>query len=342
MSNDWNQDSNDGNEPGAARLLGEMLQQERRRRAWDLRFRIIKYAVVIAALVFIARGFTEISRHAPVGAYFEAASVSKNYGTAEPAHGHAALVRLNGLVGYDNQALAENVTHSLNEAFSNRDTQVVILSIDSPGGSPVQAGQIYEEIVNLRQRYPDIKLHSVINDLGTSGAYYVAAASDQIFADRASIVGSIGVISSGFGYSKLIKRIGVERRIYSAGKNKAALDAFIPEKLIEREAWEQLLNQIHEQFVERVRAGRKGRLRDSGTNLFDGAVWSGEDAFKLGLIDGFHSVGSLARKLNLEVVDFTWGGSLLSQLVRELGFSLRASIAEMLLNSGIRPAAVAL
>ena len=238
---------------------------------------------------------------------------------------HVAVVRVSGVIAEGEQANAGAIGQGLREAFDS-DAKAVILAINSPGGSPVQADQVFREVRRLRAA-SDKPVFAVISDLGASGAYYIAASADEVFADRASLVGSIGVISAGFGFVDLLEKLGLERRVFTAGSHKALLDAFTPIKEDEAQFWNGVLEQTHQQFVERVKEGRGQRLSDSDT-VFSGLIWSGEEALELGLIDGFSSARELARaRFDTEtLLDYTPKRHPLQQMASTLG----ASVAETL------------
>jgi protease-4 len=209
---------------------------------------------------------------------------------------HTAVVRVEGVLASNLTANADNLIESLQKAFESESSKGVVLQINSPGGSPVIAGQIYDAITELKAEYPEKTVYAVIDDIGASGGYYIAAAADYIYADRASIVGSIGVISAGFDFTDLMDKLGVERRMYIAGQHKALLDPFVPMSEETVNLWQSVLDNTHEQFIARVREGRKGRLKESEIT-FSGMVWTGEQAVEFGLIDGLGSTRMVARDL---------------------------------------------
>ena len=217
-----------------------------------------------------------------------------NVGGLHKQEPHVGVVALDGLIAADTEANANSVVTGLRAAFEAEQSVAVILAINSPGGSPVQSGYINDEIVRLRKLHPEKKLYAVIADLGASGGYYVASAADEIYADKASLVGSIGVISAGFGANGLLEKIGVDRRIYSAGESKSFLDMFSPEKESDREFWQSVLNVTHQQFIDVVKRGRGDRLLDD-PKIFSGLIWTGQQAVEMGLVDGLGSVGKVAR-----------------------------------------------
>ena len=250
---------------------------------------------------------------------------------------HTALVELKGVIGVETKASADKVVGALNQAFKDRNTQGVVLRINSPGGSPVQAGAINDEIRRLRAKYPAIPLYAVVQDLCASGGYYVAVAADRIFVDKASLVGSIGAIMGGFGFTGAMDKLGVERRTYTAGENKDFLDPFAPENPAHREHAKRLLAEIHEQFIRTVREGRGERLKES-PEIFSGYVWTGEKSVELGLADGLGSLESVARDVIKaeHVVDFTPEENYWERLSRGLGTSLGETLGRSAADSAAR------
>lgn len=240
----------------------------------------------------------------------------------------AAIIEVNGVIAADQDASADLVITALRNAFEDENAVGVILRINSPGGSPVQSGYIYDEIKRLKSTRENFPVYAVIMDLGASGAYYIAAAADEVYADKASLVGSIGVVGSGFGFVDVMKKLGVERRQYTAGDHKGFLDPFLPENPAEKEFWQSVLKVTHNQFIEQVKKGRGDRLQDK-PELFSGLVWSGEQALELGLIDGLSSSSQLAReKLNTEeMVNFTFRPDPWDELVSRLGASMGQGMA---------------
>jgi protease-4 len=227
-------------------------------------------------------------------------------------------------------ASADNIVSSLRAAFEDAGTKGVILRINSPGGSPVQSGYIYDEILRLRTEYPAIKLYAVITDLGASGAYYIASAADQIYADKASLVGSIGVTAATFGFVGVMEKLGVDRRIYTSGEHKAFLDPFQPQKEEETKFWQGVLETTHRQFIASVKQGRGDRLKVAEhPELFSGLVWSGEQALQLGLIDALGNTSYVAREVigEKQVVDFTVKESPFDRFAKTLGASMAERIA---------------
>lgn len=244
---------------------------------------------------------------------------------------HVALVSLDGVIAADAPANANTVVAGLRDAFADGSSKAVILSINSPGGSPVQSGYINDEIYRLKALYPEKKLYAVIADLGASGGYYVASAADEIYADKASLVGSIGVISAGFGFEKLIEKMGVERRIYSAGESKAFLDSFSAEKERDVTFWQSVLAETHAQFIEVVKTGRGERLINDPA-IFSGLIWTGEGALAKGLIDGLGSAGYVAREvIGVEdVIDYTVEPNPFEQFAKRIGTYFALGVRSMM------------
>lgn len=292
-------------------VTGSLVEQRRARR-WGVFFKLLTFAYLIVALVLL------VPRDNVPGLGSKGAA-------------HTAMVRIEGPIADQELASANNIARGLRRAFEDKHAVAVLLAINSPGGSPVQAGQVYDEIKRLRAKYPDKKVYAAISDLGASGAYYIAAAADQIYADQASLVGSIGVISSSFGFTGLMQKLGVERRLFTAGENKAMLDPFSPLEDEQQELWQTVIDGTHRQFIARVKAGRGNRLVDD-PQLFSGAVWSGEQALKLGLIDGLGSAGSVARDVigAEDIVDVSVGESPVKTLLKNFGMSFGAGFANQL------------
>ena len=280
------------------RWLFEMVREQRRSRRWKIFFRLLFWSfwiVIAAAVTFMMLGEQESMTSREVG-----------------------VVRVEGVIDSQSPASAERVIRGLNEAWQGSDTAVV-LDINSPGGSPVQSQRIYDEIRRLRST-GDKPIIAVIEDIGASGAYYIASAADNIYAAPASLVGSIGVIYSGFGLEGAIDKLGIERRVFTAGENKDMLDPFQPVSDAQKRFWQHVLDQTHEQFINAVKAGRGDRLSDDPA-LFSGLVWTGEEAVEKGLVDGLKSVGDVARDMtgSSEMTDYTQSGDPLEQISRHLG-----------------------
>ena len=284
------------------KLALSALQEQRRTRHWGIFFKSLGF-IYLFVVLFLAAG------------WFKSGDVSL-------PKAHTALIDLQGVISAD-ATNADAVISSLQDAFDDKKTRGVILRINSPGGSPVQAGQIYDEIKRLRAKHPEIPLHAVVDDICASGGYYVAAAADNIYVDKASIVGSIGVLMDGFGFTKTMEKLGVERRLLTAGENKGFLDPFSPVDDEQQQYAKKMLEEIHDQFIGVVKDGRGKRLKDT-PELFSGLVWSGEASIELGLADGLGSVESVARDVIKaeEVVDFTYRPGFAERLASRLGTAM--------------------
>lgn len=244
--------------------------------------------------------------------------------------GHTALVKLSGVIASDEPGGANNVVTGLEAAFKHEQTRAVILEINSPGGSPVQSSYIYNEINRLRDKHKEIPLYAVVSDIAASGGYFVAAAADKIFVNRSSLVGSIGVRMDNFGFVELMDKIGVERRLLTAGENKGLLDPFLPEDSGQKAHIQAMLDEVHQHFIEAVKSGRGDRLVEQD-DLFSGLIWTGEKAIGLGLVDEFGTSKSVARDLVKaeKLVDFTPQSGLLDRLADRLGASMGAAFTQL-------------
>ena len=285
------------------------IQEQRRARRWGILFKVLTFCYLIMVL-FLFSPLMDMERSATSSAY-------------------TALIDVRGVIADKEAASADNLVTSLQAAFDDPKVKGVVLRINSPGGSPVQSGYVYDEIRRLRGLHPDIKVYAVISDLGASGAYYIASAADEIYADKASLVGSIGVTAAGFGFVGAMDKLGIQRRAYTSGEHKAFLDPFEPEKPDETKFWQGVLNVTHEQFIASVKQGRGDRLKDKDhPELFSGLVWTGQQALPLGLIDGLGNASSVARDVigEKELVDFTVQESAFDRFSKKLG----ASVAEQL------------
>jgi protease-4 len=242
--------------------------------------------------------------------------------------GHTALIDIEGVVGSDPEASADNVITGLRNAFEDQKTKGVILRINSPGGSAVHAGYINDEVYRLRAKYPDIPVYAVITDTCASGGYYIAVAANRIFADKASLVGSIGVAMRSFGFVGTLDRLGIERRLWTAGEHKSFLDPFSPTKPEDVEHLKGVLSQVHRQFVDVVKKGRGDRLKDD-PSLYSGLVWTGEEGVGLGLVDALGSSSYVAREVigAEEIVDFTDEEPLFERLSDTVGGAVAKILA---------------
>lgn len=241
---------------------------------------------------------------------------------------HTAVVDIRGPILAATINSADNIIKGLNEAFTDSDTAGVILRINSPGGSPVQSGQVYDEIIRLQKRFPDMPFYAALEDLCASGGYYIAASVPTIYTDKATLVGSIGVIIQGFGFQEALKKLGVESRLLAAGKNKAFLNPFGPLDPAEKAHAQTLLGKIHKQFIVAVRKGRGERLKTRKTEMFEGLIWTGEEAVDLGLVDGLGSAAWIAReKIKHErMVNFTHKSDWMTRISKQMGVDLMSAL----------------
>jgi protease-4 len=299
------------------RLAMETLAEQKRKRRWGIFFKLLGFAYVTFILVMLLDlGHSK---------------------TLADGKKHSALVDLEGVISGRGDASAERVTGALQSAFEDGNTQGVILRINSPGGSPVQSGIINDEIRRLRAKYPNIPLYAVVEDVCASGGYYVAAAADKIFVDKASVVGSIGVLMDGFGFTGTMEKLGVERRLLTAGENKGFLDPFSPQEPRHLEHARVLLGDIHQQFIKVVREGRGARLKES-PETFSGLMWSGAKSIELGLADGFGSVEYVAREVIKadEIRDFTMKQSFAERVSRRFGAGVSEALSNQFFRSELR------
>ena len=241
---------------------------------------------------------------------------------------------LEGEISSSSMANALDVNSSLTAAFENENSAGVVLRINSPGGSPVQAGMINDEIHRLRKLYPKKPFYVVVEDICASGGYYVAVAADQILVDKASIVGSIGVIMEGFGFTGLMDKLGVTRRMIAAGSNKGMMDPFSKENPQQVEMMKTMIDEIHQQFITVVKAGRGARLKDSA-DLFSGRVWNGEQAVKIGLADGFGTVDTVARDVFKapDILDYTMKENFAERVAKRFGAEVGAAAGKSLIKA---------
>lgn len=288
------------------KLAFSALQEQRRARHWGIFFKTLGF-VYLFALLFIALDWI---------------GPSKNLGS------HTALIDIQGEIGVEGQVTADNTLTSLQTAFEDTHTKGIILRINSPGGSPVQAGIINDEIKRQRKLHPDILVYAVVEDICASGGYYIAAAADKIYVDKASIVGSIGVIMDGFGFTGTMQKLGVERRVMTAGENKALLDPFSPVNPTHKAFAQGMLDEIHQQFIKVVREGRGKRLHET-PEMFSGLFWTGSKSIELGLADGLGSSESVARDVIKEenIVDFTTHEGLADRFAKRFGAAMANTLS---------------
>jgi len=296
-----------------ARLATDALSEQRRTRRWGIFFKLLAFVYLTTFLL-----------------------VAIDWRGGREARGtkHTALVEVNGIIAPGADASAEKVNAALRAAFKDRNTQGVVVRINSPGGSPVQAHGIYEEMRRLRKKYPNIPLYAVVEDLCASGGYYVAAGADRIYVGSSSIVGSIGVLMNGFGFTGLMEKLGIERRLLTAGENKAMLDPFSPMDERHKAHAQELMNEIHQNFIAAVREGRGKRLKET-PDMFSGLIWSGKKSVELGLADALGSLDSVARDVVKaeEVVDFTEKEGFAEKIARRVGAGAAGTLGQMFLSA---------
>ena len=250
---------------------------------------------------------------------------------------HTAVVDVVGMIAEDKAANAESIIESLRNAVKDKNTKGIILRANSPGGSPVQSAYVYDEIRKIKKEHPELPIYSVVSDICASGCYYIAAASDKIFVNQASLIGSIGVLMDGFGFVDTLQKLGVERRLLTAGAHKAMLDPFSPPKEDETRFMQGLLEQVHKQFIGAVKAGRGNRLKES-TDTFSGLVWTGEEGINLGIADAYGSADSVAKDIigAEKQVDFTQQERLIDRIASKLGASFGQALSSMAQSLSLR------
>lgn len=292
------------------RLASSALTEQRAARRWGIFFKglTFTYLFVILLIVLGVAG-----------------------GDKKTFDAHTALIDISGVIEAGGEVSADAVMSSLHEAYDNKGTKGIILRINSPGGSPVQAGIINDEIKRQKRLHPEIPVYAVVEDICASGGYYIAAAADKIYVDKASIVGSIGVLMDGYGFTEVMKKIGVERRLMTAGENKAMLDPFSPVNPKHQALAQNMLDEIHEQFKTVVRQGRGARLKET-PETFSGLFWSGEQSIKIGLADAVGSADYVAREVikQEEIVDFTYQDDFASRIAKRIGASASAALGEVI------------
>ncbi|HSV68765.1 MAG TPA: S49 family peptidase [Methylibium sp.] len=285
------------------------LAERRTERRWRLFFRMAW--LVLAGLVVWAL-------------------VAQQGGAGAPAGAHTALIDVSGEIAADSDASAEGLNAALRTAFEDAGAQAVVLRINSPGGSPVQAGLVYDELVRLKAKHKK-KVYAVCEELCASAAYYIAAGADDIYVDKASIVGSIGVLMDGFGFTGTMEKLGIERRLLTAGENKGLLDPFSPQSDAHKAYAQQLIDQVHRQFIAVVKEGRGPRLKVT-PDTFSGLFWSGEGAIQQGLADRMGSLDYIAREVvgAEEVIDYTPKENIAERLAKRFGAAVGAGAVRAL------------
>ncbi|MFO1350008.1 MAG: S49 family peptidase [Gammaproteobacteria bacterium] len=293
------------------KLASAAVVEQRRARRWGIFFKLLFFGYLFAV--------------------FWIAYAAKWGETTLIGQRHTAVISVDGVIASGKDANADDLIKSLRAAFRDSNTAGVVLYINSPGGSPVQAGQVYDEVMRLRAAHPKVPLYAVATDICASGAYYIAAAAQKIFADKASLVGSIGVRMDSFGFEQAIKYLGVERRLYTAGDNKGMLDPFLPERPEQVQFIHGLLNDIHQQFITAVKKGRGERLKND-PQLFSGLIWTGDKSLELGLIDGLADIREVAQNVigAEKLVDYTSRSGLLDRLLESIGAGIGQTLQQVL------------
>jgi protease-4 len=292
------------------RLAFAALNEQRRARRWGIFFKLL-LALYLVALMFL--------------------SMHEDWDTLSKVNNkHTALVELSGIISAKTEDSADNVIGGLRDAFEDKNTAGVILRANSPGGSPVQSAYIYDEINRLKKLHPDIPIYGVVTDVCASGCYYAISATKDIYVDKASVIGSIGVRMDSFGFVDTLQKLGIERRLYTAGDNKGFLDPFLPSKESDVSHVHKLLDDIHGQFINAVKDGRGDRLKES-PDLFSGLVWTGDEGLEMGLADGIGSSGYVAREIigAEDVVDFTQKPDLLERITDRIGVAMARAASSM-------------
>ncbi len=296
-------------------IATEGLKEQKRTRRWGIFFKVLTFVYLFALL----------------------AMLNPNLQSGDKSGKHTALVELKGVIAAGAEASADNVVTGLRAAFKDPDTVGVILRINSPGGSPVQSGYIYDEILRLREKYPDTPMYAVISDICASGGYYVAAAAEKIYADQASIVGSIGVRMDNFGFVDAMQKLGVERRTLTAGKSKALLDPFAPQDPKVVNHMKGLLKSVHGQFINAVKQGRGDRLKEVD-GMFEGLIWTGDQSVEIGLIDELGNSSYVAREIFGEenIVNFSVQPDILERFSKKIGVQISNLLVEKELTLQLR------
>lgn len=297
-------------------LLTQEIKERRRARRWSIFFKLLIFGIVF---LFIALHF------------LQSTTSSANVTAMLAPEGHVGVIDIEGEISADVQSSADNVIEGLRLAYSNPKLRGVILRINSPGGSPVQSRLIYKEIQRLKKTHQDIQLVAFIADMGASAAYLIASGADWIYADETSLVGSIGVLISSFGFTEGMDKMGVERRLYTSGKHKGMLDPFSPRQAEDDAFVQTELDIIHQAFIQNVKEGRGARLKNH-PDLFSGRFWSGQHALELGLIDGFYTVDEIAVNLfsTRHLVDYTQDADLWKRFSKRFKMWFGKTLSETL------------
>jgi len=297
-------------------LAKAALDEQRKSRRWGIFFKLLGFGYLAFLLLLLLGGEgTEIATERE----------------------HTAVVDVQGMIADFTEANADNIVSGLRRAFEAENSKGVIIRINSPGGSPVQAAYVYDAIGRLRAEYPNKPVYAVVTDMCASGGYYIAAAADEIYANRSSLVGSVGVLMNGFGFTGTMDKVGVDRRLYTAGEHKGFLDPFSPENESEVAHMQTLLDDIHQHFITAVKEGRGDRLKDN-PDLFTGLVWTGEQGLEQGLVDGLGSPGYVAREVvgAEETVNYTPQAPLFERIAQRIGAAFSGAVQESLFGPSLR------
>ena len=291
------------------------LKEQKTARRWSIFFKIITFAY-LGLLLILAFGW---------------------FGGKNSAAPHTALIEVNGVIEAGGDVNADSFISSLHDAYESSGTKGIILRFNTPGGSPVQAGIINDEIKRQKALHPKIPVYGVVEDICASGGYYIAVATDKIYVDKGSIVGSIGVLMDGYGFTEVMKKVGVERRLMTAGVNKGMLDPFSPVNPKHQALAQAMLNEVHEQFKTVVRNGRGSRLKET-PETFSGLFWSGEQSIKLGLADALGSADYVAREVikQEDIIDYTTQETLVDRFAKRFGASMAKSIGIDAMTKGLQ------
>ena len=310
-------------QPGWEREVIEKLAmaavtEQRRARRWGVFFKSLMFLYLIALLGIAV--FPQFKQ-----------------GLSADGNEHTAVINIVGMIAEDQDSSADAIIEGIREAVKDENTKGIILHLNTPGGTPVQAAYVYEEIVRIKKKNPEIPIHAVISDMCASGGYYIAAAADNIYVNEASIVGSIGVLMNGFGFVDTLNKFGVERRLLTAGSHKAMMDPFSPVNAEETQHMQKLLDQVHQQFIDAVKKGRGDRLKNT-KDMFSGLVWTGSESIKLGLADGLGNDDYVAREIigAEKQKNFTQQERLIDRIAGKLGASFGHAVSSMMQNFSIQ------
>ena len=315
MANEINPQDNAWQQQTIEKLALAGLKEQKSARRWSIFFKLITFAF-LGFLLILAFGWL---------------------GGKNSTAPHTALIEVNGVIEAGGDVNADSFISSLHDAYDSSGTKGIILRFNTPGGSPVQAGIINDEIRRQKVLHPKIPVYGVVEDICASGGYYIAVATDKIYVDKGSIVGSIGVLMDGYGFTEVMKKVGVERRLMTAGENKGMLDPFSPINPKQQAFAQSMLNEVHEQFKNVVRQGRGSRLKET-PEIFSGLFWSGEESIKLGLADGLGSADYVAREVikQEDIIDYTTQETVVDRFAKRFGASMAKSIGIDALTKGLQ------